>query len=139
MSFASKHKREKGNFISKKNAYKVFGEDYLYRVTNVMFRKDQFASEPIPHVTVYLPEGFEYEDGQDKIRTCEPGEYIIKLSDDMTDEITDILGDPDSMSDITHGLVGMRIYKYLNANLNKMCYGITWVDVDEEGNEVFEG
>ena len=54
----------------------------------------------------------------------------VNLPEHLNDDCKDILNDRLAISDINRGVVGFKIYKYVQKKYNRECYSIEWVDVD---------
>ena len=48
----------------------------------------------------------------------------------MYEDCKSILQDKTAIADINRGVVGFKIYKYVQKKYNRECYSIEWVDVD---------
>lgn len=57
-------------------------------------------------------------------------EYYVNLPEHMLDDVMNILEDRLAIADINRGVVGFKIYKYEQKRFNKICYSITWVDIN---------
>lgn len=55
--------------------------------------------------------------------------YYVNLPAHMYADAKNILEDRTAVSDINRGVVGFKIYKYVQRKFNRMCYSITWVDI----------
>ena len=56
--------------------------------------------------------------------------YYVNFPAHMLDSCKDILKDKSAIADINRGVVGYKIYKYVQKKFNKECYSVEWVDVD---------
>lgn len=61
--------------------------------------------------------------------------YYVNLPAHMYQDCQEILKDKTAIADINRGVVGFKIYKYIQKKFNRECYSITWVDIDPSGNE----
>ena len=125
MSFASRHQREVGNFKTKGELYDTYGEDFIFRIVSLSIVNNQFGNT-VPVIDFAGTD----EDGN-------PCTFKVSLSEDMVANVQEILDDSDALNQIAEGHAGFKIYMYRNPNQkNKRCHGVTWVDIDDDGNEI---
>lgn len=122
MSFASKHRREVGNYVTKSELYNEFGEEQCFKIISMRNIQNSFG-DYVPMLEIEYPT-------DNSIRK-------IQFSKDMVENVEEILADEDAVESITKGYAGFKIYEYRNPNQkNKRCWGIEWVDLDDNGNEI---
>lgn len=56
-------------------------------------------------------------------------EALVDLPSHMTEEVRQILADPDDCSAIEAGKVGIKFEKYTSKTYNRECLGCRWVDI----------
>lgn len=56
----------------------------------------------------------------------------VNLPAHMYADCKGIIEDRTAVADINRGVVGFKIYKYVQKKFNRVCYSITWVDVDPD-------
>ena len=56
-------------------------------------------------------------------------EALVDLPSHMTEEVRQILADPEDCSAIESGKVGIKFEKYTSKTYNRECLGCRWVDI----------
>lgn len=117
MSFANRH--NKGAI-----EWGIDTKDFSY-----VTRKECFDSNPDNvHRLFGLYINTKGNFGDHPVAICENA--FIDFPDYMTDEVKEILQNPEDIADIKAGRVGFKIEKFIDKKFKKECYGIKWVDLE---------
>lgn len=114
------------SFSKKFNKQKLFTidtTDFEYYSLEEMYQSDD---EVYPVRGLYINNKSMYEPAP----VLATDEFYVNLPAHMLNDVKSILEDRVAIADINRGLVGFKIYKYIQKRFNKTCYSITWVDIN---------
>lgn len=114
------------SFSKKFNNQKLFNidtTDFEYYSLEEMYKSDD---EVYPVRGLYINNKSMYEPAP----VLATDEFYVNLPAHMLNDVKDILADKAAIADINRGIVGFKIYSYEQKRFNKICYSITWVDIN---------
>lgn len=54
---------------------------------------------------------------------------FVNLPKHLTEDVREMLGDPETVQEIRGGKCGFRIREYDDARFNRHCYSVDWADI----------
>ena len=122
MSFAKRHNKERKfdieteglEYLKPVEALSSYGKNAVYEVQ-----------------ALYINKSERYDDAPVCVAEIGGDRFMLNLPSHLTEECLDILSNEEDIKDIKAGKVGLRIYPYTSKKYNKVCYGVTWVDIEK--------
>ena len=111
--------------FNKEKLFNVDCSDFEYYSLEDMYKDDNTV---YPVRGIYLNNKSLY----DPAPVIATDSYYVNLPAHMYEDCKSILQDKTAIADINRGVVGFKIYKYIQKKFNRECYSIEWVDVDPE-------
>lgn len=121
MSFATKHNKggvdwgiesiDNFRFMKLEEAFKANGEKYIYILNGFYInKKSSFGEHGVLIDSVH--------------------EFLIDAPAHMNEELKNTLKDEIDIADIKAGKVGFKIRTYEDDKYKKLCYAVSWVDLE---------
>ena len=118
MSFANKH--NKGGVL-----FEVDIKDFKFRSLKDLYQEEPKAVYGVDGL--YINSKSKY--GDHPVAIISALGILVDFPGYMTDDVKQILSDPEDVESIKSGKVGFSIEEFTDKNFGKTCYGVKWEDM----------
>lgn len=118
MSFASKH--NKGGII-----FNIDISSFKFKKLSDLFNEAEGRAIKIDGLYINTKGRFDAH----PVAICADDCLLVDLPSHLTEEVKEVLQDPEDIEAIKEGRVGFTIDNYVDKKYGKNCFGVNWVDL----------